>query len=46
VITEHARAEVERYLAARSDDAAPLFLSYSRAQRLTVRGVISPLVRF
>jgi site-specific recombinase XerD len=41
VITEHARAEVEGYLAARGDAAAPLFLSYSRArkgQRLTVRG--------
>jgi integrase/recombinase XerD len=41
VITEHARAEVERYLAARSDGAAPLFLSYSharRGQRLSVRG--------
>src|SRR5205823_3974953 len=41
VITGHARDEVERYLAARADDAPPLFLSYSRArrgQRLTVRG--------
>jgi integrase/recombinase XerD len=41
VITEHARLEVERYLAVRGDDTAPLFLSYSRArkgQRLTVRG--------
>jgi site-specific recombinase XerD len=41
VITRHARDEVERYLAARADDAPPLFLSYSRArrgQRLTVRG--------
>jgi integrase/recombinase XerD len=41
VITGHARDEVERYLAARADDASPLFLSYSRArrgQRLTVRG--------
>jgi integrase/recombinase XerD len=41
VITGHARDEVERYLAARTDDAPPLFLSYSRArrgQRLTVRG--------
>jgi hypothetical protein len=41
VITEHARAEVERYLAVGFDDAAALFPSYSRArkgQRLTVRG--------
>jgi integrase/recombinase XerD len=41
VITEHARAAVEAYLAARTDDAPPLFLSYSnarRGQRLTVRG--------
>jgi hypothetical protein len=37
----HAREKVERYFAARADDASPLFLSYSRArrgQRLTVRG--------
>jgi integrase/recombinase XerD len=41
VITEHAREEVERYLAARDDDAHPLFLSYHharRGKRLTVRG--------
>jgi integrase/recombinase XerD len=41
MITGHARDEVEGYLAARADDAPPLFLSYSRArpgQRLTVRG--------
>jgi integrase/recombinase XerD len=41
VITELARAAVERYLATRSDDAPPLFLSYSnarRGQRLSVRG--------
>lgn len=41
VITDHARVEVERYLAARGDDAAPLFLGYSnrrRGQRLSVRG--------
>jgi len=41
VITEHARAEVERYLAVGFDAAAPRFPSYSRArkrQRLTVRG--------
>jgi site-specific recombinase XerD len=33
VITEHARAEMERYLAARSDDAPPLFLSYHHGRR-------------
>jgi site-specific recombinase XerD len=41
VITEHARFEVERYLAARSDTAPPLFVSYSpgrRGRRLSVRG--------
>lgn len=41
VITVLARAAVERYLAARTDDAPPLFLSYSnaqRGQRLSVRG--------
>jgi integrase/recombinase XerD len=41
VITEHARDEVERYLAVRRDDAPPLFLSYHhgrRGKRLTVRG--------
>ena len=41
VITELARAAVERYLAVRPDDAPPLFLSYSnarRGRRLSVRG--------
>jgi hypothetical protein len=41
VVTDLARGAVERYLAARADDAPPLFLSYSNArpgQRLTVRG--------
>jgi site-specific recombinase XerC len=32
VITQLARAAVERYLAARTDDAALLFLSYSNAR--------------
>jgi integrase len=41
VITDHARTEVERYLASRSDTAPPLFVSYSpgrRGRRLSVRG--------
>lgn len=41
MITEHARAAVERYLGARTDDAPPRFPSYSnarRGQRLSVRG--------
>jgi site-specific recombinase XerD len=40
VVTDRARAEVEAYLASRSDDCPALFISYSpgRSRRLSVRG--------